>query len=112
MPRGDFASEAEFRQAVDGLLKRTLQRLDECDPDLLDASMTTGNLVLRFSSGATFVLSQQAPTRELWLSANLRAWHFVHEGGRWVERDTGEPMLPLLAGLIAEKLGQPVQLSD
>lgn len=110
MPRGDFDTEAGFRNSVETLLKTLLSQLDECDPDLLDPAMTTGNLVLRFSSGATFVLSQQAPTRELWLSANLRAWHFVHEAGRWVERDTGEDMLALLSGLIGEKLGTSLTL--
>ncbi len=110
MPRGDFESESDFRSVVDALLKELLVQLDECDPDLLDPAMTTGNLVLRFESGATFVLSQQAPTHELWLSANLRAWHFVHEGGVWVERDTGEDMLALLSRLIGEKLGQPLAL--
>lgn len=110
MPRGDFESESEFRNGVDHLLKSLLVQLDECNPDLLDPSLTTGNLVLRFESGATFVLSQQAPTWELWLSANLRAWHFVHEAGVWIERDTSEDMLGLLSRLIGEKLDAPLAL--
>ena len=76
----------------------------------LDARLSEGNLTSSFESGGTFVLSQQTPTRELWLSANLRAWHFRWAGAGWVERDTGEALADLLGRLYGEKLGQPVRL--
>lgn len=110
MPRGDFATDTDFRHAVEPLLARLLDQLDQLETDELDPALTTGNLTLRFESGATFILSQQTPTHELWLSANLRAWHFVREDGTWRERDTGQDMLGLLGGLVGEKLGMPVVL--
>ena len=53
-----------------------------------------------------------AADAELWLSANLTAWHFVHREGIWVERDSGEPMLGLLSRLVTEKVGQPVSFAS
>ena len=110
MPRGDFDSDSEFRSAVDDLLDGMLSRLDTVESDELDPMKTPGTLLLKFEDGSTFVLSQQTPTHELWLSANLTAWHFVREGGTWVERDDGGPMLGLLARLVGEKLGLQVSL--
>lgn len=111
MPRGDFSDDSDFRQAVDDVLHALLDQVDELDSDELDPNVTPGNLIIRFESGMTYVLSQQTPTHELWLSAEMTAWHFVREGGRWVERDSGEDMLGLLSGLMSKRLGMPVALS-
>lgn len=103
-----FPSDAAFRAAVDATLSGLLDQIDELDADI-DAGLMPGNLNVVFErSGSTFVLSQQTPTHELWLSANLRAWHFRWRGGAWVERDSGEGMLGLLSGLFSEKVGQRV----
>ncbi len=111
MPRGDFADDAAFRHQVEADLRSLLDQLDDVDADELDPMLTPGTLTLRFESGATYVLSQQTPTHELWLSAELHAWHFVHEGGSWVERDSGDPMTTLLADMIGKRLGEDVRLA-
>ena len=43
--------------------------------DDLDARISDGVFQVDFEGGGTFVLSQQVPVRELWLSAFARAWH-------------------------------------
>ena len=111
MPRGDFKDDSDFRQTVEQALNRLLDQLDELDTDDIDPMVTPGNLIVRFEDNMTYVLSQQTPTHELWLSAEMTAWHFVHEGDRWIERGSGEDMLELISGLISKRLGQPVALS-
>ncbi len=103
--------EQTFRRFVDETLHRLFDQVDEIDSDDIDPTISDGVLSCAFESGGTFVLSQQVPVRELWLSANLRAWHFVWNGERWVERDTGEDMLELLSRLFSEKLGMEVRLT-
>lgn len=104
-----FPSDAAFRAAVDATLSALLDQIDVLDADI-DAGLMPGNLNVVFEHDrSTFVLSQQTPTHELWLSANLRAWHFRWRGTAWTERDTGEDMLALLSGLFAQKIGQPVR---
>lgn len=110
MHKGEFDSDTAFRHAVEELMDGMLDQLDLLDADALDPTVTPGTLTLRFETGETFILSQQTPTHELWLSANLTAWHFVRTGGTWVERDSGQDMLAVLGGLIGEKLGQRVVL--
>ena len=106
----EFSDDAQFRLAVSALLDTLLEQVDEIDSDDLDPRLTSGNLQVLFEeSNATFVLSQQTPTHELWLSANLRAWHFRREAGVWVERDTREPMSILLSRLFTEKVGNVIE---
>lgn len=112
MPRGDFDDDNRFRLTVEADLRALLDQVDALDADAIDPMLTPGNLIIRFEGqGMTYVLSQQTPTHELWLSAELRAWHFVHEGGAWVERDSGESLLSVLNGLMSQRLGAPVRLT-
>ena len=86
--------------------------LVDLDDDELDPRLTSGNLSVTFEDESVILLSQQTPTRELWLSANYTAWHFLRTGGSWVERDTGEPLLNVLSKLFSEKLGETVTFSS
>ncbi len=107
----DFSDEGEFRRVVKGLLIGLLDQVDDIESDDHDPSLTAGNLKVVFEDGSTFVLSQQPPTRELWLSANFTAWHFVRSGGTWVERDSGDPLTDVLSSLFSEKLGMTIRFS-
>lgn len=110
-PVGRFADDSAFRVTVEHVLRELLDQVDEIDFDL-DPRITPGNLQVVFEDdGSTFVLSQQTPTHELWLSANLTAWHFRLIGGEWVERDTQEPMLTVLGRLFSQKVGDDVAFS-
>jgi len=109
LPR--FPDDAAFRAAASGILHHLTALFDELDADV-DVRSTPGNLQVLFEdSGSTFVLSQQTPTHELWLSANLRAWHFHSRDGRWLERDTGQPLVELLGALVSEKVGAVVSFA-
>lgn len=101
-------TEPEFRTFVKSVLSDLFDQIDEIDTDDLDPTLSDGVLKVEFEDGGTYVLSQQVPTRELWLSANLTAWHFKYADGAWNERDTGEPMQPLLSKLFSDKLGMTV----
>ncbi|MCK6524300.1 iron donor protein CyaY [Myxococcota bacterium] len=105
-------NEPQFRALVADALSNIYEQLDGIDTDDLDPVLSDGVLTCVFESGGTFVLSQQVPARELWLSANFRAWHFRWDaqGEAWVERDTGEPMAPLLSRLFSDKLKRAVAL--
>lgn len=108
----DFDNDTEFRLAVNLLLEDLLDHVDDLDDDELDPRLTSGNLSVTFEDESVILLSQQTPTRELWLSANYTAWHFLRTGGSWVERDTGEPLLNVLSKLFSEKLGETVTFSS
>jgi CyaY protein len=106
----EFATDLEFRAAAGDALRVLLDQIDAIDAEDVDARLSEGSLVVSFESGGTYMLSLMTPTHELWLSANLTAWHFRRSGGRWMERDTSEPMPVVLSRLFSEKLNSPVKL--
>ena len=103
-------TDQEFRRHVADALNTLFDQVDELDSDDHDPTLSDGVLKVEFESGRTFVLSQQVPVQELWLSALLKAWHFKFVDDQWLERDTGEPMLPLLDKLFSDELGLDVRL--
>ena len=102
-------TEQAFRSFVSETLNDLFEQIDYLDSDALDPTLSDGVIKVDFEDGSTFVLSQQVPVQELWLSANLRAWHFRYVDGAWIERDSAESMLPLLSGLFGDKLGIAVR---
>lgn len=103
--------EAGFRRKVEAALKDFLKQLDAVDAgEELDTRISDGVLQVDFEGGGTFVLSQQVPVQELWLSAQRRAWHFSFREHAWVERDSGEALEVVLSALFTQKMGRIVQL--
>ncbi len=102
-------TEQSFRSFVSKTLSELFGQIDDLDTDDIDPILSDGVVKVEFEDGSTFVLSQQVPVQELWLAANLSAWHFRYIEQTWVERDTGEAMLPLLSKLFASKLDIPVR---
>jgi iron donor protein CyaY len=104
--------EHSFRHAVDAAMDVLLDQIDEIDSDDLDPSRTAGTLAVSFeSSDAVILLSQQTPTREIWLSAQMTAWHFTQVGGDWVERDSGEPMVDVLGAIFTTAVGEEIRFT-
>ena len=101
-------TEQQFRSFVAQTLSDLFDIIENLDTDDHDPTLSDGVVKVEFEDGSTFVLSQQVPVQELWLSANMRAWHFRYVDEIWVERDTSEPMLPLLSKLFGDKLGLSV----
>ncbi len=104
--------EHRFRQIVATALKNIAAQVDVVDSDDLDPKLTDGVFQVDFETGGVFVLSQQVPVRELWLSAFSKAWHFRYEGGAWFERDTNTPLEQVLSELFTKRLGKPITLTN
>ncbi len=102
--------EATFRQDVATVIRSLGQQLDLVDTDDMDWKLTEGVLTVEFEGGGVFVLSQQVPTRELWLSAYSRAWHFDRRDGAWLERDTRVRMDAVLSDLFTRRLAFAVTM--
>ncbi len=109
--QSEFSDDSAFRSAVAEVLRSLLEQVDDIDSEEHDPMLSDGNLKIVFESGGTFVLSQQTPLHELWLSANLTAWHFRSEDGQWLERDSNAPMLDVLSTLFTDKLGMNIRFA-
>jgi CyaY protein len=69
-------------------------------------------LTLTFATGKKAVVNTQRPTRQIWLAANARAWHFSYEepagtsAGRWMDdKGQGAELITQIAAIVKELAG-------
>lgn len=110
-------TEPFFRARVAAALAALHDALDALEDDHMDLHLGEGALHATFESasgggGGPVLLSQQVPLRELWLSADRQAWHFRIQGGRWVEKVSGQLLERALEPAFTRRLGLPVHLPD
>jgi CyaY protein len=89
--------------------------LKDTDPDDVDCERAGDVLTLTFRDKKRCVLNTQRPTRQLWLAANARAWHFSYDEAqtKWLDdkRHT-EELFATLAGIIKAQGGVDVDLGN
>ena len=101
--------ELEFRkhadQAFADLKKSLIAAEDDADIEVEDQS---GALHISFEDGARFVISPNAPVRQIWISALTTSfkldWSDQEKG--FVLGKTGESLKPLMSRLINQQLGE------
>jgi CyaY protein len=82
--------------------------LDAVDPDLVDCESTGDVVTLTFSGGRKCVVNTQRPTRQIWLAANARAWHFSWDEAsrRWLDdKGSGDDLFAILSRVIHDGTG-------
>jgi len=83
--------ESTYQVLADKALRRIEDGFKDVDPDLVDCEQAGDVLTLTFKDGKRAVVNTQRPTRQLWLAANARAWHFSYDAGKsqWLD-DKGQ----------------------
>jgi frataxin len=101
----DFRKRSD--SALDSLKKSLILAEESSDIEVEDQS---GALHISFEEGSRFVISPNAPVRQIWISALSTSFKLD-----WSETDqdfvlqkTGEKLKPLVARLINEQLGEEV----
>ena len=102
--------EKEFgKRAADALRK-----LDDAlrDVDGVEADLAGDILMLEFDDGAKYVVNSHSAAQQIWLSANMQAWHFGwHEPTQsWRDTRSGAELFTELGQLVSGKLSEPVKL--
>jgi CyaY protein len=98
-------ADRAFRAVEDGL--------KDTDPDDVDCESAGDVLTLTFKGNKRCVLNTQRPTRQLWLAANARAWHFSYDEaqGKWLDdKGRNEELFATLTGIIKAQAGVEVRL--
>ena len=105
--------ELEFRKRSDeafaALKKSLFAAEDDADIEVEDQS---GALHISFEDGARFVVSPNAPVRQIWISALTTSfkldWSDAEQA--FVLGKTGERLKPLVGRLVSQQLGEAVEL--
>jgi frataxin len=101
--------ENKFRKHADGALEALKKGLiaaeESADFEVEDQS---GALHISFEDGTRFVISPNAPVRQIWISALATSfkldWSVAEQ--EFVLQKTGEKLKPLMARLINQQLGE------
>lgn len=107
-------SDATFDLIADQLLSSLDRTISQFDPDDLEADLSGGVLTITVRRNNKFVLNKQRPTRQIWMAALRRAWHFNFDEAtqRWHSDKGGDEVLFLLEGLLARELGRSIDLGS
>ncbi len=89
--------EASYQQLADRTFKRIEDALVDVDAEDVDVERSGDVVTLTFKGNKRCVLNTQRPTRQIWLAANARAWHFSYDAARDVWVDDKQPAVELFA---------------
>ncbi len=101
--------ELDFRKRADTALESLKQRLitaeESADFEVEDQS---GALHISFDDGTRFVISPNAPVRQIWISALATSFKLDWSDAEkdFVLQKTAEGLKPLVARLINQQLGE------
>ncbi|MDQ6760603.1 MAG: iron donor protein CyaY [Acidobacteriota bacterium] len=106
--------EQEFKRAADQSLDALYKRLTSAGDDAgFEADFNSGALSIEFeNSAAKFVVSPNAPVRQIWVSAHSRSFKLDWNGtrGEFVLPDNGESLTQLIQQAIRKETGAEVTL--
>ena len=106
--------EQEFRdradQALNDLYRRLCAAADQHD---LEADFNSGALAIEFEEPpGKFVVSPNAPVRQIWVSAHLKSFKLDWDAARaaFVLGGTNQTLAEMVGEAIAQQLKEPVTL--
>ena len=103
--------ESSYQAVADAAMRRIEKALGDHDPDEVDCELAGDVLSLTFKGGKKCIVNTQRPTRQLWVAANARAWHFSYDEakGAWLDdKDAGVELFAQIARIVKEAAGADV----
>jgi len=101
--------ENDFRKCADAALESLKQSLIAAEESAdLEVEDQSGALHISFEDGSRFVISPNAPVRQIWISALATSFKLDWSETKkdFVLPKTGEDLKPLLSRLINQQLGE------
>ena len=99
--------EPRYQQLAEKCFKQVEDAFTNIDVEDIDCERAGDVLTLTMKGGKRCVLNTQRPTRQMWLAANARAWHFSYDESdqRWHDDKDGEIELFAMLVRIAKDAG-------
>ncbi|WP_394822753.1 iron donor protein CyaY [Pendulispora albinea] len=100
--------ESRYQHLTDTAFRRIEDALEDVDVDAVDCERAGDVVTLLFRGGARSIVNTQRPTRQIWLAANARAWHFSYDeaSGAWLDdKGTGAELFSTVSRIIKEAVG-------
>ncbi len=100
-----------YQHLADDALKKLESMFEDVDAEDVDIDRSGDVVTLTFKNGKKAVVNTQRPTRQLWLAANARAWHFAYDEPttRWLDdKGLGVELFDRIAAIVKELAGVDV----
>jgi iron-sulfur cluster assembly protein CyaY len=68
--------EQRYLHLADQAFRKIEAAFEEVDPDLAEAYLAGDVLTITYRDGSRCIVNTQRPTRQIWLAARSRGWHF------------------------------------
>jgi CyaY protein len=105
-------TEREYEARAVPELARLTRALDALELPGVEAELAGDILTLEFDDGQRYVVNSHRAARQIWMAAELTAWHFdwSAESERWVAAKSGDELWSTLERVLSKRLGRPVTL--
>jgi CyaY protein len=104
--------ESHYLKIADKTFRTISDAFDEVDPDEVEVYTAGDVLTLAFKNGIKAVVNTQRPTRQIWLAANARAWHFDYDEQmqKWLDDKTHrDELFATLAAIVKSNCGVEIR---
>lgn len=105
-------TEAEYEAVARPELAALVRALDELELSGFEAELASDILTLEFEDGKRYVVNSHRAARQIWMAAELQAWHFdwVPEERRWIATKSGDELWATLESALSRRLKRQVTL--
>ncbi len=103
--------EKTFLRLADEAFRAIGDGFEDVDAELVDCEVAGDVVTLTLAGGKKCVVNTQRPTRQIWLAAAARAWHFSWDetGRHWMDdKGRGDELFATIARVVKEGAGVDV----
>jgi len=100
--------DTRYQHLADDALEHIETMLEDVDANDVDIERAGDVLTLTFKDKKKCVINTQRPTRQLWMAANARAWHFNYDDAtsKWVDdKGTGVELFTQISAIVKTAAG-------
>jgi CyaY protein len=100
--------EPTYQRLADEAMRRIERTYGDHDPDLVDCELAGDVLTLTLRGKTKCIVNTQRPTRQIWVAAAARAWHFSYDESqkRWYDdKDASSELFEQIARIVKEHAG-------
>ena len=106
--------EKAYQHLADSTLKRIEDLFEDVDAEDVDVERSGDVITLTMRGNKKCVVNTQRPTRQIWLAANARGWHFSFDEkiNRWKDdKGAGDELFETIGNIVRETAGVVVTVA-
>ena len=104
--------ESTYQELADKAFRAIGDAFEDVDAEVVDCEIAGDVVTLTLRGGKKCIVNTQRPTRQIWLAASARAWHFSWEpeSRRWLDdKGRGDELFATIARIVKDEAGADVR---